>query len=472
MPACRLRSLVALALVVVALVAGIIPTSGPAPAGAVGTCERDTAADLRWVSWIHRAHTGTDPSLPLAARWLADIEIGDPYERVARTVGSTDAASAAAVRRLYVQLLQRTPSEAEVAGWVPTARTRGSAAVAVAFLASNETYQRGGATDAGWLDRVYRLVLGRGPDGAGMRYWLDRLAAGATPAEVSAALWATPASLTRRVDAAYRLMLGRPGDPGGIAHWSALAAARGDETVLAALAANPAAWALAQRTYGGPAVPMPPPCPPRLRWVPAPGTIVRDLRALAHRGPRLAALTFDDGPSPVWTPQVLDVLARKDVAATFFVVGNQARAHPDLVRRTLAEGHHLAVHTMSHPVLPSLGADAQRREIGGSVAVVDDIVGPGHVRCFRPPYGSHNATTDRIAAELGLATILWSRDGRDWASPGIEAIVADNLDTRYDGGRAVLLLHDGGMQRAQTVAALPRLIDELRGRGYEFVQIC
>ena len=154
------------------------------------------------------------------------------------------------------------------------------------------------------------------------------------------------------------------------------------------------------------------------------------------------------------------------------MVGSAAQRYPDLVRRIVAEGHHVAIHTMTHPNLLTLGRAGQYQQIAGSKNVVESIAGAGSVSCFRPPYGNRNATTDSIAAELGLATVMWSRDGRDWARPGADSIVSGNLDTRYDGGRAILLLHDGGIDRSQTVAALPRLIDALTVRGYRFVQIC
>ncbi len=83
-----------------------------------------------------------------------------------------------------------------------------------------------------------------------------------------------------------------------------------------------------------------------------------------------------------------------------------------------------------------------------------------------------DAATVRIAKERGLATILWSRDGQDWSQPGVDQIVRGNLDTRFDGGRGVVVLHDGGAKRAQTVAALPKVIDALRAQGYTFVQLC
>jgi peptidoglycan/xylan/chitin deacetylase (PgdA/CDA1 family) len=463
--------LVSVVLLVVTLIVGG-PTPGPASATTNGACSRDTAADLRWVSWLHLTMAGNEPTLPASAPWLAKLVDGATYLEVASGIGNAEASARRRVADLYELILQRSASVGDLSNWAPTARTRGSAFVAGELAASGEAWTRAGSNNAGWLERTYQVMLGRGVDPAGLDYWSGRLNSGATRQSVAAALWATPASIRRRTDAAYRQVLGRPGDEGGITHWSATTAAYGDEGVIAALAATSAGWSRAQNHYGSTGGTLPPLCPRFLQWMPPAGSIVRTLQPVASFGANLATLTFDDGPNPTWTPQVLDVLARYRIRATFFVVGNAARRHPDLVRRMIAEGHHVAVHTMTHPNLLTLGRSGQYQQIAGSVDVVNSIAGPGTVRCFRPPYGNRNATTDAIAAELGLATIMWSRDGRDWASPGVDAIVNGNLSTRYDGGRAVLLLHDGGIDRTQTVAALPRLIDALSARGYRFVQIC
>lgn len=472
------KALFVLALTAATVLAALPATSstvtatGRATDGRATACNRDIDSDLRWVSWVHRVHSGTDPSLPEAARWLAQIADGRPYRAVARSIASAPAPASTAVVRLYSTFLLPEPNPSEIDGWTPTLQTHGSAAVVVALLGSDETFSRAGGTDTDWLGHVYQLTLGRAPDAGGRSYWLGRLSGGEGREHVAAALWDSPQSVKRRVDAAYRKILGRAGDPGGIAHWSTVAAGEGDEALDAALVSTQAGWDRAQATYGAATTPMPAPCQAVARWMPPAGAIVRTLPDLPGRGPLLATLTFDDGPHPTWTPQILEVLDRYDIPATFFVVGNQARRHPDLLHRALAEGHHLAVHTVTHPNLLTLGAAGQRREIAGSLDIVDGIVGPGHVKCFRPPYGNRNVTTDQIASELGLATVMWSRDGRDWASPGVDHIVNANLDTRYDGGKAVLLLHDGGLERSQTVAALPRLIETLKARGYQFVQIC
>ena len=467
----KLRPLISVALTT-ALTLTCLSLSNTSPASAAGTCTRDTASDLRWIAWVHRASAGYEPDLAGAVPWLTMLSEGSTYEEVTRSIISSDAAARHGTERLYRLLLGRQPSGAEINAWAPSLRTHGSTHVAVAFLASEEAFIVSGGTNAAWVDHLYRTVVGHNPDAHGHAYWTGRLNNGGSRSSVAAAIWATQASLNLRVDEMYRSLLGRAGDSRGIQHWSRVVATRGDEAAAASMATSQAAWDAGQQAYGAAPSAMGPLCPRAMRWIPEPGTIVRTLIPVSHLGPKLAALTFDDGPNPTWTPQILDILDRYDVPATFFVTGNAARAHPDLVRRELAEGHRLAVHSMSHPNLLTLGRDAQYREIAGSVSVVDGIVGPGQVRCFRPPYGNRNATTDSIAASLGLSTIMWSRDGRDWASPGVDHIVNANLDTFYDGGRALLLLHDGGIQRSQTVAALPKLIDALRARGYQFVQIC
>ncbi len=320
---------------------------------------------------------------------------------------------------------------------------------------------------------LYRDILGKEVDRSGSAYWTAKLAGGRSRVDVAADIWNSPAHVRIRVDAVYRAVLGRPADPGGAASWAPVAVSRGDTELGIRLALTQSAWDRAQVSSGGRPGPIPAACPPvGPRWVPAPGTVVRSLQPVARFGPRLVALTFDDGPIPGGRPQILDVLRAKNVRATFFMVGDYARARPDLVRRVAAERHHIASHSMSHPNLLAVSDAVERRQIVDSADLLDRIAGPGTVRCFRPPYGNHDATTVRVAKERGLATIMWSRDGQDWSQPGVDVIVRGNLDTRFDGGRGVVVLHDGGAKRAQTVAALPKLIDALRARGYTFVQLC
>ncbi|MEN8600315.1 bifunctional polysaccharide deacetylase/glycosyltransferase family 2 protein [Microbacterium rhizosphaerae] len=193
------------------------------------------------------------------------------------------------------------------------------------------------------------------------------------------------------------------------------------------------------------------------------------VRTLAPRA-RTIALTFDDGPDPTWTPAILDVLRRNGVHATFFVVGQQAISHPEIVRSIVAAGNEVGVHTLTHVDLGT--APSWRRQIelqGGQQAVIDAT---GETSALlRPPYSSENsAVTDATwravqeAGSTGYVTVLSTIDSEDWRRPGVDTI----LRNATPGGTAgqVLLMHDGGGDRSQTVAALERLLPDLKARGF------
>ena len=458
------------------LVAPLLAVATPGGSAAwadPATCQRDVAADVRWVSWLYHTFMGRDAGLPEAAAWLGPLTDGEPYAGIAASVASSSEASRVTAKDLAERFLHRSAgTDAELTGWSNMVAAAGPDLGAIAFLSSDEAYGRAGSTANGWVDALYHDVVGAMADAGGAAYWAGLLANGTPRAQVAAAMWLAPGPTQSRISTLYQQILGRRPDQGGLAYWASQAPVIGTRGVAAALAGSPPAWTASQALYRAPATAQPPQCPPASRWIPAAGSIIHDLKPIGDRGSKLVALTFDDGPDATWTPQVLDVLARKGVKATFFLVGFQVKAHPELVQRELAEGHHLGVHTMTHPDLRKLSAAAQTREIVDDLRLVEGYAGAGNVHCFRPPYGNHNATTDAIARDNGLASVLWSRDGRDWARPGTDYIVDQNLDTRYDGGRAVLLLHDAGTNRSQTVAALERLIDSLRAQGYKFVQIC
>ena len=173
---------------------------------------------------------------------------------------------------------------------------------------------------------------------------------------------------------------------------------------------------------------------------------------------RTLALTFDDGPDPRWTPRILDVLREHGVHATFFVVGTAAIDHPELMRRILDEGHEVGLHTLSHADLGSVPDWRRRLEIRGSQQVITGITGRS-ASLTRPPYSSENAeVTDglwiaiRAGADEGLLNVLTTMDSEDWRRPGVDAIER-NLTPPDDSGH-VLLMHDGGGDRSQTVEAL------------------
>lgn len=190
---------------------------------------------------------------------------------------------------------------------------------------------------------------------------------------------------------------------------------------------------------------------------------------------RTVALTFDDGPDPLWTPRILDVLREHHVHATFFVVGSAAVDNPDLLRRIVAEGHEVGVHTLTHTDLGP--APDWRRELevqGGQDAIVG-VTGQA-ASLLRPPYTAGNgAITDsmwsalRGLADEGYLTVLSSMDSKDWQTPGAGAI-EDNLTPSGPQGQ-VVLMHDGGGDREQTVAALDSALSRFSEQGYRVTTV-
>jgi peptidoglycan/xylan/chitin deacetylase (PgdA/CDA1 family) len=173
-------------------------------------------------------------------------------------------------------------------------------------------------------------------------------------------------------------------------------------------------------------------------------------------------LTFDDGPSKPWTLQVLSVLARYHAHATFFVVGQVARAHPDLIKAIVAGGHVVGNHSYDHPWLGRMNRD----QVIGELERTQKVLGPLAASCMRPPFGSTNRLTRTEAAQLGMKLVMWDIDPRDWSRPGAEHIASLILAQATPG--ATVLMHDGGRNRVQTVAALETVLRQLSRRGYRF----
>lgn len=210
--------------------------------------------------------------------------------------------------------------------------------------------------------------------------------------------------------------------------------------------------------------------PPPSAAEPAPGrdaAAADPVRTTARAG-RFVALTFDDGPDPAATPQILDLLERHGAVATFCVVGTQVRRHPDLVADVVRRGMRLCDHTVSHDEhLPARNEARISADIAGvrsdvALAVDGDVPVP----YFRAPGGRWSDTVTAIVARAGMTPLGWSVDSRDWTLPGAHAIVATVQQAVQPG--AVILLHDGGGQRAQTVAALAELLPWLIAQGYRF----
>ncbi|MFI6155467.1 polysaccharide deacetylase family protein [Kitasatospora sp. NPDC051170] len=184
-------------------------------------------------------------------------------------------------------------------------------------------------------------------------------------------------------------------------------------------------------------------------------------------GGRTVALTFDDGPGPA-TGQILDLLAQYGAKATFCQIGQNAAANPALVKRVLAEGHRLCDHSVHHPQpFAKLPHDKAAYEITAARDMIVQAGGPGtRVGWFRAPGGGFNADNEQITASLGMSSLGWSVDPRDWSRPGVAAIVSTVQHQLKPGG--VILMHDGGGDRSQSVAALKQLLPWLVAQGYTF----
>jgi peptidoglycan-N-acetylglucosamine deacetylase len=185
---------------------------------------------------------------------------------------------------------------------------------------------------------------------------------------------------------------------------------------------------------------------------------------LVTNGPRdhkVVALTFDDGPSE-YTDDFLEVLREKDVRATFFEVGQVMPGREEVMREILAQGSELGDHTMDHVEFPGY------EQIAGAAARIRAYT---HFQpcLFRPPGGGVNDGVVATAGALGMRTINWDVDPRDWSLPGTGAIYAGIVSHVRPG--SIVLMHDGGGPRSETLAALPQIIDTLRGRGYDFATV-
>jgi peptidoglycan-N-acetylglucosamine deacetylase len=191
------------------------------------------------------------------------------------------------------------------------------------------------------------------------------------------------------------------------------------------------------------------------------------------RGSKQLALTYDDGPNDPHTLRLLDVLARHDVQATFFLIGRYVQQRPDIVRALVSAGHIVGNHTFTHPYLTFQSTAEVRKELTDCHAAVQDAIG-NHSNLFRPPFGGRRPAVLRIVRELGLEPVMWNVTGYDWSAPPAGAIER-KCESQMRGGD-VILLHDGGHKqmgadRSQTVLATDHMISRYKSEGYKFVTI-
>jgi len=204
----------------------------------------------------------------------------------------------------------------------------------------------------------------------------------------------------------------------------------------------------------------------------APGSQVFGRTLIADSDPNEFALTYDDGPNDACTEQILEILARHEVHATFFVIGRFARERVELIRRIRAAGHVVGNHTWTHPVLLFQPPARVREELAQTNAALEDALGE-KVEYFRPPHGARRPDVLRVVREMGMVPVLWNAMGFDWKPTTAERVLA-NLDkgirrNRRRGVGSNLLLHDGGQagigqDRSHTVAATASLLEQWRGK--------
>jgi peptidoglycan/xylan/chitin deacetylase (PgdA/CDA1 family) len=195
------------------------------------------------------------------------------------------------------------------------------------------------------------------------------------------------------------------------------------------------------------------------------GKIFKEVKLKDNR--KVFALTFDDGPQLHTTAQILDILKKNQVKGTFFIIGRNLKAYPQVGQRIVAEGHAIANHTWSHRYQKFSGAGAAR-EIDDTTALIYKITGM-RTDLFRPPGGFLHNGPAGYAKGKNYAVVMWSADSNDWKRLSVHSLVNNIVNQAGPGG--IALMHDGGGDRSATVKALPYIIANLKKRGYEFVTV-
>ncbi|NMO50297.1 glycosyltransferase [Actinoplanes sp. TBRC 11911] len=191
--------------------------------------------------------------------------------------------------------------------------------------------------------------------------------------------------------------------------------------------------------------------------------------------PKTIALTFDDGPDPTWTPQILDLLKKHDAHGTFFVIGSEVARHPALTKRITAEGSELGLHTFTHPNLQRIAPWRRTLELSQTQVVIARAAGV-HTNLARFPYSSKTLAIDdtnwkivKDAGRQGYLVVVNDLDSEDWQRPGVDQIIRNATPTGDNS--AIILFHDAGGERSQTIAALERFIPMMKARGYRFTTV-
>lgn len=250
-------------------------------------------------------------------------------------------------------------------------------------------------------------------------------------------------------------------DDGSTLRVSGREAAPGDPAALSALVDRIATSVRPVRAAATPDAGAGPAAAPATPATPAPRSRVRP-------DPGSVALTFDDGPHPVWTPQVLDLLDDYGARATFFVVGTQVERHPDLAREIVRRGHSVQNHTWDHARLTQLDDTAVTAQLGDTDRAIT-AAGAPTPRCMRPPYGSVDERVRAITAAQDQDVVMWNVDTLDWRSPGTDAVIAAAVGAK---DRDIILFHDGPGDRSQTIEALPWVLEFLSSSGFGFQRLC
>ena len=188
----------------------------------------------------------------------------------------------------------------------------------------------------------------------------------------------------------------------------------------------------------------------------------------AHAEDKRIALTFDDGPHIKYTLEILDILKENNATATFFIIGENAEAHPEIIEKIISSGCEIGNHTWSHAFLDKLNSKDIYEEISKTDTLLKNLTGKSP-RVFRPPGGRYNECVLKIAESFGYTTVLWSKDTRDWSCPTVDKVISSALDNPTNGD--IILFHDYNAKNSPTPEALRKILPKLIENGYKTVTV-